>query len=196
MEKKPFNIGLALQCGSFHCKKSSLHPAAEQVCDSIEKNIWRAIMLFNQQSQNNETEFCLPSKRGFLRSSPNSEYSLSKPALYWHLCCAEWNRAIDSRPILNSRLVMHLLGLSEAGFLGWVLAECLRVRLRLRGHPAAGASAGSCVFAPKTQLGGHGHLWQKFVFRNKSKFPVWEYNRMVMLSWLLTVSKYRENSTQ
>lgn len=51
--KKPFYVGLTLQCGSFHCKKSSPpHPAVEQACDSIEKNIWRAIMLFNQQSQN------------------------------------------------------------------------------------------------------------------------------------------------
>lgn len=163
----------------FIAKKSyPPHPAGAQVCDSVAKKKSGGLSCFlisNLRAL--KPSFIYYPKRLFLEAAP--VLNAACPNLPCTDTCVLLNEtAIDGRPTLNSCLAMCLLGLSEAGVPGRkVWAARLRVGLRLRAHPAAGASAESCLFAPKAQVGGRGHLWQKFVSRNESKFPIWEYNK-------------------
>lgn len=182
MEKKKtktFYIVLTLLCGSFHCKKklpsTSCRCTGVWFCCKKKSGGLSCFLISNLRAL--KPSFIYYPKRLFLEAAP--VLNAACPNLPCTDTCVLLNEtAIDGRPTLNSCLAMCLLGLSEAEVPGRkVWAARLQIGLRLRAHPAAGASAESCLFAPKAQVGGRGHLWQKFVSRNESKFPIWEYNK-------------------
>ena len=148
-------------------------------------------MLFEQESQNAETNFCFLSRKTFLRSSLRSECGWLKPVFCWHLCRVEWN----NKSAWNGSLPVCALWLLGAWFTArhdW--AELLHIRLRLRPHRYCWCFSWklNCYTQDSAKwswsLNGRDLFWG-----TKSNSPS-ENVKWWCCSWFLTASKYKQNS--